>query len=161
MDTALPQKFPFILDRNLAKANCTGNRVCASCDTVVLVTDLKIQFSHKLNELSKSLMVLFIEFNKGKIHPYSSYSKSIYTKHVKGSNNTSILCNFVLKLRTKMKLQSDIMAMHELEEKPKIGAVYRCYNSLYKFSFVMEYTFNFVKVLKKWRLDMLILIIIL
>ena len=32
MDTALPQKFPFILDRNLAKANCT------SCDTVVLVT---------------------------------------------------------------------------------------------------------------------------
>ena len=26
MDTALPQKFPFILDRNLAKANCTENR---------------------------------------------------------------------------------------------------------------------------------------
>ena len=36
MDTALPQKFPFILDRNLANANCTGNRVCTSCDTVVL-----------------------------------------------------------------------------------------------------------------------------
>ena len=36
MDTALPQKFPFILDRNLAKANCTDNRVCTSCDTVVL-----------------------------------------------------------------------------------------------------------------------------
>ena len=36
MDTALPQKFPFILDRNLAKANCTGNMVCTSCDTVVL-----------------------------------------------------------------------------------------------------------------------------
>ena len=36
MDTALPQKFPFILDRNLAKANCTGNEVCRSCDTVVL-----------------------------------------------------------------------------------------------------------------------------
>ena len=36
MDTALPQKFPFILDRNLAKANCTGNQVCTSCDTVVL-----------------------------------------------------------------------------------------------------------------------------
>ena len=35
MDTAL-QKFPFILDRNLAKANCTENRVCTSCDTVVL-----------------------------------------------------------------------------------------------------------------------------
>ena len=36
MDTALPQKFPFILDRNLAVNNCTGNRVCTSCDTVVL-----------------------------------------------------------------------------------------------------------------------------
>ena len=36
MDTALTQKFPFILDRNLAKANYTGNRVCTSCDTVVL-----------------------------------------------------------------------------------------------------------------------------
>ena len=39
MDTALPQKYPFILDRNLAKANCTGNRVCTSCDTVVLGGD--------------------------------------------------------------------------------------------------------------------------
>ena len=27
MDTALPQKFQFILDRNLAKANCTGNHI--------------------------------------------------------------------------------------------------------------------------------------
>ena len=40
MDTALTQKFPFILDRNLAKANCTGNRVCTSCDTVVLWIEL-------------------------------------------------------------------------------------------------------------------------
>ena len=31
-----PDKFPFILDMNLAKANCTENRVCTSCDTVVL-----------------------------------------------------------------------------------------------------------------------------
>ena len=36
MDTALPPKFPFILDRNLAKANCTENHVCTSCDEVVL-----------------------------------------------------------------------------------------------------------------------------
>ena len=36
MDTALHQKFPFILDRNLAKANCIGNRVCMYCDIVVL-----------------------------------------------------------------------------------------------------------------------------
>ena len=26
----------YSIDRNLAKANCTGNRVCTSCDTVVL-----------------------------------------------------------------------------------------------------------------------------
>ena len=43
MDTALPQKFPFILDRNLAKANCTGNHVCTSCDIVVLGHNLTHQ----------------------------------------------------------------------------------------------------------------------
>ena len=43
MDTALPQKFPFILDRNLAKANCTENRVCTSCDTVVNVSNKKFE----------------------------------------------------------------------------------------------------------------------
>ena len=36
MILALYQKFPFILDRNLAKAKCTENHVCTSCDTVVL-----------------------------------------------------------------------------------------------------------------------------
>ena len=36
MDTALSQKYPFILDRNLAKANCTENRVCTSCDIVFI-----------------------------------------------------------------------------------------------------------------------------
>ena len=36
MDTALPQKILFILDRNLAKANCPENHVCTSCDKVVL-----------------------------------------------------------------------------------------------------------------------------
>ena len=41
MDTALTQKFNFILDRNLAKANCTGNRVCTSCDIVVLADNTK------------------------------------------------------------------------------------------------------------------------
>ena len=34
MDTTLAQKFPFILDKNLAKANSTENHVCMSCDTV-------------------------------------------------------------------------------------------------------------------------------
>ena len=32
MILALYYKFPFILDRNLAKANCTENQVCTSCD---------------------------------------------------------------------------------------------------------------------------------
>ena len=41
MDTAHPLKFCFILDRNLAKANCTGNHVCTSCDKVVLGYSLK------------------------------------------------------------------------------------------------------------------------
>ena len=36
IDTPLTQKFHFILDRNLAKPNCTENHVCTSCDTVVL-----------------------------------------------------------------------------------------------------------------------------
>ena len=37
MDTALPQKFPFILDRNLAKANCSVTaQEITSCDEVVL-----------------------------------------------------------------------------------------------------------------------------
>ena len=36
MDTAVPQKIPFILDRKLAKANSTENHVCTSCDKVVL-----------------------------------------------------------------------------------------------------------------------------
>ena len=36
MDTALLQKFPFILGRNLDKANCAENQLCTSCDTVVL-----------------------------------------------------------------------------------------------------------------------------
>ena len=35
-DTGTVLKISFILDRNLAKANCTGNRVCTSFDTVVL-----------------------------------------------------------------------------------------------------------------------------
>ena len=45
MDTALPQKFPFILDRNLAKANCTENRVCTACDKVVLAQGINFWIS--------------------------------------------------------------------------------------------------------------------
>ena len=35
-DTGTVLKIPFILDRNLAKANCTEDRVCMSCNKVVL-----------------------------------------------------------------------------------------------------------------------------
>ena len=52
MDTALNKKFPFILDSNLAKAKCTENRVCTSCDTVVLGSSQKLRkkvhYQHKL-----------------------------------------------------------------------------------------------------------------
>ena len=47
MDTALPEKFPFILDRNLAKANCTEDHVCTSCDKVVLGT---ASSNHPINQ---------------------------------------------------------------------------------------------------------------
>ena len=35
MDTAHPQNFSFILDRNLVKASCTGNQICTPCDMVL------------------------------------------------------------------------------------------------------------------------------
>ena len=41
MDTALSPKFPFILDRNLAKTKGTENHVCTSCDKVVLGIRIK------------------------------------------------------------------------------------------------------------------------
>ena len=50
MDTALTQKFPFILDRNLAKANRTGNHVCTSCDIVVLGQDKSYTTTHAENK---------------------------------------------------------------------------------------------------------------
>ena len=46
MILALYLKFPFILDRNLAKANCTENQVCTSCDIIVLDIHIKI-FEYK------------------------------------------------------------------------------------------------------------------
>ena len=44
-------KFSFILDRNLAKANCTGNHVRTSCDTVVLGININLMnVSHNGNK---------------------------------------------------------------------------------------------------------------
>ena len=64
MDTALPQKFPFILDRNLAKANCTGNRVCTSCDTVVLGRiPIPVAKSHPEGISSSMTDFIFLVFN--------------------------------------------------------------------------------------------------
>ena len=56
MDTALTQKFPFILDRNLAKDNCTENHVCTSCDTVVLGASIKYQSYQMWKKLTNSDM---------------------------------------------------------------------------------------------------------
>ena len=55
MDTALPQKFLFILDRNLAKANCTENRVCTSCDTVVLDFRLRTIYYFLTNNINNKI----------------------------------------------------------------------------------------------------------
>ena len=46
MGTALPRKFSFILDKNLAGANCTENRVCTSCNTVVFGIIIYYYSSH-------------------------------------------------------------------------------------------------------------------
>ena len=56
MDTALPHKFPFILYRNLAKANCTGNHVCTSCDAVAKTHQFSLEettVSNFLTEMSQ------------------------------------------------------------------------------------------------------------
>ena len=71
MDTALPQKFPFILDRNLAKANGTGNRVCTTCDTVVLGRNvyifkmlmMTIERVKTLNEYFDKLLLIKLMLN--------------------------------------------------------------------------------------------------
>ena len=61
MDTAHPQKFPFILDRNLAKDNCTGNHVCTSCDKVVLGSNINV--SSERSELDMILFYYLISFS--------------------------------------------------------------------------------------------------
>ena len=70
MDTALPQKFPFILDRNLAKANCTGNQVCTSCDTPLENTLIQeYLFLIKL----KATIMFYTKVNLCKSYAYHSY----------------------------------------------------------------------------------------
>ena len=57
MDTTLTQKFPFILDRNLAKANCTGNHVCTFCDKVVLDDNIKFLLPNKMRIIGISNLI--------------------------------------------------------------------------------------------------------
>ena len=64
MDTALPQKFTFILDRNLVKADCTGNRVCTSCDIVFLCAGLRLQYLQNFVRLGCSARVNRLYFLK-------------------------------------------------------------------------------------------------
>ena len=47
-DTGTVLKISFILDRNLAKANCTEDHVCTSCDKVVLVSDIYLYVNRLL-----------------------------------------------------------------------------------------------------------------
>ena len=61
MDTAVPQKFPFNLDRNLAKANCTENRVCTSCDIVILVLDVFCLLQLNSQEQSMLMNLFFLK----------------------------------------------------------------------------------------------------
>ena len=61
MDTALPQKLPFILNRNLAKANCTGNRVCKSCDIVVLENVIFFKIERNVKRVSLNKLQIQIE----------------------------------------------------------------------------------------------------
>ena len=42
MDAALFKKVPFILDRNLAKANCIENHFCISCDASTIHREKKL-----------------------------------------------------------------------------------------------------------------------
>ena len=58
MDTALPQKFPFILDRNLAKANYTEDRVCKSCDIVTLANTANRYFGTARKAVLTTLVLL-------------------------------------------------------------------------------------------------------
>ena len=69
MDTVLPQKFPFILNRNLAKANCTENRVCTSCDIVVIEFSLYREQHAYIGYLKHS------KKNQQFRHPFHSISK--------------------------------------------------------------------------------------
>ena len=54
MDTALPHIFPFILDRNFAKPNWTGNRVYTSCDIVVFASKIFFNLSQPHERFSSS-----------------------------------------------------------------------------------------------------------
>ena len=89
MDTALPQKCPFILDRNLAKANCTGNRVCTSCDIEVLRFEIKINLEVNLFPTIKKLYKMFVFIKKVKqcllISKFKTVESSIRDLHLKPS----------------------------------------------------------------------------
>ena len=59
MDTALPQKFPSILDRNLAKANCTENRVLVG--NMYLNYMFEIPFPYHLTGIKTSELTFLTE----------------------------------------------------------------------------------------------------
>ena len=96
MDTTLPQKFPFILDRNLAKANCTGNRVCTFCDIVVLGAFLSFIYTPREVIKEKALSEL----------PNGSVSKAFeYARILAG---TTAFCLFASSLQVNCLAQATL-----------------------------------------------------
>ena len=77
MDTALPQNFPFILDWNLAKANCTGNRVCTFCDIVVLGQTKSLSVMTGNDASHVFLYVVFPPSQSNRINSSPGHSKSM------------------------------------------------------------------------------------
>ena len=101
MDTALPQKFPFILDKNLAKANCTENRVCTSCDTVVLGLCLCHNPSdhYCLQALLLRLAAVQIERIVCLVREYISRVESLATHARVLSAHRALFCGYPLDVR--------------------------------------------------------------
>ena len=83
MDTALSQKYPFILDKNLAKANCTENRVCTSCDIVGLDSHIinikkieKKEYSKYLYKNACDIIAFILLLKKWNLKDEEFYSNS-------------------------------------------------------------------------------------
>ena len=99
MNKALPQKFPFILDRNLAKANCTGNRVCTSCDTVVLGTNINNSIKF-ISEACIPLLSNIYKYTNNNVFPTIFESWTLFPTIVHKSQGQEHIDNFWIEFLT-------------------------------------------------------------